>query len=461
MLIRTLNNLCASRHLLFLAEIALLSIILACSNSQSIDDSASIEPPHESTFSSIAEDGNNTTSQITSSNIQDITSCNSSLQSSSSIIYTNYLPLDDSEYPYAGLPRIVIETENYKEIKDKETEIPAKLQIYGKDAPEGEIMHLTIKGRGNSTWGKPKKPYTITFEQKQPFLGMKKAKKWILLANYFDRTLIRNAVAFEVARKTQLEWTPSGKYAEIILNGKFLGNYYICEKVQINKERLNINEGSYLLEFDSHFDEDFKFKTSLKNIPVNIKNPNNPTKEQLNYIENHINTIENILYNEKKSRSLKNYIDIQTFADFFIVYELTQNSELLHPKSAYAYIDNDLLNAGPVWDFDWGTFTNQKTGLRNLNGIWFDKLLQYSEFKQVLQTSWNKYKHEFNQIPDYIDSLVEYIELSGIRNADLWPIANLTSSIPDKSLTFNEAITTMTNAYSARIKELDKIFNSL
>ena len=73
MLIRTLNNLCASRHLLFLAEIALLSIILACSNSQSIDDSASIEPPHESTFSSIAEDGNNTTSQITSSNIQDIT----------------------------------------------------------------------------------------------------------------------------------------------------------------------------------------------------------------------------------------------------------------------------------------------------------------------------------------------------------------------------------------------------
>lgn len=461
MLIRTLNNLCASRHLLFLAEIALLSIILACSNSQSIDDSASIEPPHESTFSSIAEDEDNTTTQTTSSNVQDITSCNSSSQSSSSIIYTNYLPLDDSKYPYAGIPRIVIETENHKQINDRETEIPAKLQIWGEKAPESEVMYLTIKGRGNSTWNKPKKPYTITFEQKQAFMGMKPAKKWILLANYFDRTLIRNAVAFEIAKKTKLKWTPSGKFAEIFFNGDFLGNYYACEKIQIKKNRLNIDKNAYLLEFDSHFDAEFKFKTSLKNLPVNIKNPENISTNKLNFIKSYIDSVECILYKKDSLFSIKRHIELQSFADYLIVYELTQNSELQHPKSSFMYKDNGLLKAGPVWDFDWGTFKNQKNGWRNSKNMWFDELLQHREFRQILKNSWNQYKEDFTHIPAYIDSLVEYIEISGKRNAEFWPIIGPTSSLPDKNETFSDAISMMIKAYSARVVELDTIINKL
>ena len=214
------------------------------------------------------------------------------------------LPLDDSEYPYAGLPRIVIETENHKAIKDRETEIPAKLQIWGENAPESEIMELTIKGRGNSTWNKPKKPYTIKFEQKQNFLGMKKAKKWILLANYFDRTLIRNAVAYEIARRTNLEWTPEGKFADVFLNGKSLGNYFVCEKIQVDQNRLNIKDDSYLLEFDSHYDDEFKFKTKVKNFPINIKNPKYPTQTQLGYIQNYIDTVESILFIENNNLAI-------------------------------------------------------------------------------------------------------------------------------------------------------------
>ena len=166
------------------------------------------------------------------------------------------LTLDDTEYPYAGIPRIVIETENHRGINDRETEIPAKLQIWGENASESEVMELTIRGRGNSTWGEPKKPYSIKFKEKQSLLGMAEAKKWVLLANYLDRTLIRNAVAFEITKKTNLEWTPSGKFAEVFLNGKFLGNYFICEKIQIDKNRLNKSKDSYLLEFDTNYDEE-------------------------------------------------------------------------------------------------------------------------------------------------------------------------------------------------------------
>ena len=96
----------------------------------------------------------------------------STLSSSSGI---KYLPIDDTEYPYAGIPRIVIVTENYREIRDRETEIPAKLQVWGEHAPESEILDLTIRGRGNTSWtDMPKKSYKIEFIQKQSLLGMPK-----------------------------------------------------------------------------------------------------------------------------------------------------------------------------------------------------------------------------------------------------------------------------------------------
>ena len=89
-----------------------------------------------------------------------------------------YLPLNDTEYPYAGIPRIVIETENRSPVKDRKNEIPAKLQIWGEHAPESEVLDMTIRGRGNSTWDMPKKGYKIEFIDKQPMLGMPAERDW-------------------------------------------------------------------------------------------------------------------------------------------------------------------------------------------------------------------------------------------------------------------------------------------
>lgn len=204
------------------------------------------------------------------------------------------------------------------------------------------------------------KNYQITFSKKQSFLGIPKAKKWIFLANYIDRTLIRNAVALEIARNSQFEWTSSGKFTDVFLNGKFLGNYYICEKIQINTNRLNISPNAFLLEFDTHYDETYKFKTALKKFPVNIKNPDNLSNKQLNYIQSNLDSIEDFLYTTNNTQGIEKYLDLQTFAKYFIVYELTQNGEPNHPKSFFMYKDNGPLKAGPVWDFDWSTFNNQK-----------------------------------------------------------------------------------------------------
>lgn len=374
----------------------------------------------------------------------------------------DYLPLDDTEYPYAGIPRIVIETEHHREIKDRETEIPAKLQIWGEKVPESEIMELTIRGRGNSSWNKPKKPYAVKFNKKQSFLGMAKAKKWVLLANYLDRTLIRNAVAFEIAKKTNLEWTPSGKFAEVFLNGKFLGNYFVCEKIQTNENRLNLSNDSYLLELDARYDDEFKFRTSLKALPVNIKKPDKPSEEQLSYITAYIDTIECILYDGCKDLAIEKYLDFQSFADYLIIYELTENSEPLHPKSVFIYKDSGPLKAGPVWDFDWGTFTERKiNGWRINRALWYKALLSNQTFRNIIRNNWAQYKNNLEQIPLFIDSLANYIKESNDRNIALWPINTQSQDFPDKDKPFDEAISMMKHAYSKRTTKLDSLFNSL
>ena len=372
------------------------------------------------------------------------------------------LSLDDTEYPYVGIPRIVIETENHSEIKDEKTEVSAKLQIWGKKSPESDVMELTIRGRGNSTWGKPKKPYSIKFKEKQSLLGMAEAKKWVLLANYLDRTLIRNAVAFEIAKKTNLEWTPSGKFAEIFLNGKFLGNYFICEKVQINKNRLNISKDSYLLEFDVNYDEDYKFKTSIKDLPIYIKNLDEPSEAQIAYITAYIDTIECILYRNCRNVAIENYLDLQSFVDYLIVNELTENSEPLYPKSVFMYKDTGLLKAGPVWDFDWGTFIERKVnGWKNDNALWYSALLNNQSFRKRIQDNWTQYKNSLKQIPQFIDSLADYIKESNDRNIVLWPISIQSQDFPDKDKSFSEAIAMMKHTYSTRIAKLDSLFYNL
>ena len=115
----------------------------------------------------------------------------------------NNLSFDDSEYPYAGIPRIVIETENHQAIKDRETEIPAKLQIWGANAPESDIMDLTIRGRGNTSWEMPKKSYKIEFTQKQELLGMPQDKDWALIGNYADKTLMKKILNVSFVCKTR------------------------------------------------------------------------------------------------------------------------------------------------------------------------------------------------------------------------------------------------------------------
>jgi len=154
-----------------------------------------------------------------------------------------------------------------------------------------EIAELTgeteIKGRGNSTWNMPKKPYNLKLKDKTTgkFLGMNPHKRWVLLANYADKTGLRNKVTFEIGKHSKLKWTPDSRFVEVILNGKFLGNYLLTEQIKIDSKRVNIEEvdntetnsekitGGWLLEIDRYysFGETRYFRPTISQIPVIVK----------------------------------------------------------------------------------------------------------------------------------------------------------------------------------------------
>lgn len=114
----------------------------------------------------------------------------------------DYLPLDDSKFPYAGIPRLVIETENFRGIRDRESLIPSRLQIYGEDSPESEVFRLIVRGRGNSSFKMPKYGMKLEFSDKVSLFGMPQNKDWALIANYGDKTHLRNFMMTRLDRKS-------------------------------------------------------------------------------------------------------------------------------------------------------------------------------------------------------------------------------------------------------------------
>ena len=341
----------------------------------------------------------------------------------------------------------------------------------------GDLGGTSVKGRGNSTWSFPKKPYAIKLDKKAEVLGMPKHKRWVLLANWIDRTLMRNHIAFTIAKNTEsLGWTPRGEFVELILNGKHLGNYYLCEQIKIDKNRVNIAEiestdidedaitGGYLLEMDINYDEVNKFHTDIRNLPVNIKEPDEDVlvDKQFNYIQNYINQVERAIYADNFSidgHSYTEYIDVNSFIDWWLVHELTRNGEPGWPKSSYMYKDkNSKLVAGPVWDFDYQTFVPYEEFYMT-HGIWYSRLFENSDFVELVKQKWNSSKFVFESIVSEIDNTALKIEKSEKVNSKMWPLIDNING--DEGMTFEEAVTRMKKTYQDRISWMNKSINDL
>lgn len=142
-----------------------------------------------------------------------------------------------------GFPIVAIATDGGKPVVSRDEWIGGQMKIDPQESDyEALSCAIEIKGRGHNSWRVDKKPYAIKLTEKSPVMGMPKQKRWVLLDNASDRTLLRNRVAYEIGRRIELDWTPDNRFMEVILNRTYLGSYLLCEQIRIDENRVNITE---------------------------------------------------------------------------------------------------------------------------------------------------------------------------------------------------------------------------
>ena len=280
---------------------------------------------------------------------------------------------------------------------------------------------IRMRGRGNWTWNQEKKPYQLTFEKPTDLLGMGKAKRWILLANVMDASLLRNQLFYELAADMKMPYSVDIEPVDLFLNGDYMGSYSLCEKVEVGDNRVDIDPDSdYLLELDHYYQsEQYTFTTNRgKNFTVH--SPEN--QRAVATIKEIINSIEADIYEE--GDSLPQGIDEKSFIRYWWLQDLSRNNDTFIGSNFFYYVSEEKkLYAGPVWDMDntlgiWGGGENlMPKGWHSSNRGWLKHLAKNSAFWDALE---RYYRSEaeilFNNLPYRINELADYIKESADMN---------------------------------------------
>ena len=385
-----------------------------------------------------------------------------------------------------GLPVVRVDTPGKRAVTSKTTWMQgASIRI---ELPDGTVDYegkTEIRGRGNSTWNYPKKPYALRLVDKDEILGMPSHKRWILLANWKDRTLLRNDAAFWLSRHTGLPYTVRGQFVELVFNGVHQGNYYLCEQIKLNKKRINVEKmdametdpakitGGYLLEADTYYDEPNRFRFgNLLNIPWMVKDPDEDelSPAAFEYIKNWIGDLERLVMDDAKiqAHAYEEFLDVDTAIDYMIVEELTGNHDFYNNwpadgvHSTYFYKERGgKLYHGPVWDFDYHVFLPDRTqfwaGVDRT--LFYPRLLKDEKFRNRMVERWDMQKDALKQLPEFIDGQADRIRLSEAYNQVKWPISNRENG--DETMTFQQSVDRIKQAFLDKWEWMDRNIRNL
>lgn len=351
-------------------------------------------------------------------------------------------------YRLTNLPTVSIQTVNGVIPSDKKNQINSIITIISANGKELLCDTGTVRLRGNGSVTFPKKPYRLKFNKKKRVLDSPgKAKKWVLVNNYGDKTLLRNQLAFEISRCMNMPFTPYSQPVDVILNGEYKGSYQLCDHVDVRKHRVNIEEmtpednsgtpltGGYLVEIDARAPSEPSWFYSAKGIPVTIHYPDDDeiTTQQHDYIENYFNQME---------ANWKDCLDLNTFLRHFLVGELSGNTDTYYSVFMYKHRDNDTLYTGPVWDFDLAFDNDRRTYPVNQKSDFVyrsggsvvnsqmrqfvdDIVIRYEEAHAKMIDIWHEARHNGitkEHLLDIINNEAEHLQQSQRLNFMRWPV---------------------------------------
>ena len=359
---------------------------------------------------------------------------------------------EQNYYQPTNIPLLIINSENSVMPKDRDRDTKVVTNnILISDGKINTQKTGKIKLRGNSSLRSEKKPYALQFDEKVNILDIpSKAKKWVLVPNMYDKTLLRNLLGYHMSFIFGLKFTPSCRFIDLIINGNYRGNYLICDKIEVSKERLALSKmdessneepeitGGYLLEGQGskRKGDPSVFKTK-QGITLSHEYPpiDEITEEQKEYIENKINAVEAEIY----ANNTEN-IDLESFVRYFLVEDFSANQDgIFNSFFIYKERGDEKIYFGPVWDFDLAFDnaqvlypTNQKKNFAYKfalsNGSANKLVSQILSVEEVLKKVKDVWQEMTNTvftkeiIIDYINEQVEYIDESQKLNFMKWDV---------------------------------------
>ena len=337
------------------------------------------------------------------------------------------------------LSRLDIATAGNAPINSTDIYVPATISIDGLDTFDDYKGSAQIRGRGNSTWNLPKKPYKFKLDEKAGLLDMASEKDWILLANYLDGTHLLNAVAMKAGQLMNLPFTNHIEPVEVYLNGQYQGLYMLTEQIEVKKNRVNIGDEGILLQLEQYFDEDWKFRSTAYRLPVMVMHPELTDAAELAPIMTQFEQMEALVARPDFPNTILDYLDAESVANYFLVNMLCDNRELNHPKSTFLYkTKTGKWTMGPIWDFDWA-YAYEKTQRHfstfDQSMLWsppsdgtrfFSRLMTIPAVKTAMKQKWADFKaQKLPELLTYVDQYALLIEEARARDYQKWKRGNV------------------------------------
>jgi hypothetical protein len=382
----------------------------------------------------------------------------------------------------AGLPRVDITTNDQHEIgdsngdghidgsDDKFAYAPGRLAIdpRGSGVPAyqddpGQPGKSRFRVRGNATaFVLIKLSYKVKLDKKAALLGLPKSKDWVLLANFYDRSMLRTDLAFEASRRVGLAWTPTMVSVELWQNGRYAGVYQLGEGIEVDKDRVDIDvpdvtapgfdptssvDGGYLLEADYRNDTDPQFSTS-HGLKLHLKEPQGEdfasqadTDIYLDGVRDSTQALEDALYSAgftDPADGYRKYVDVPSFINWYLVNELMKNHDSAFTASVWFYRDRGgKLAMGPAWDFDQSSGARTDLGLGDPTGWflrknwypasgvtmmsgpqghWLNRMFEDPWFVDQVELRWEQLRADLLTLPSYLEDEAADLAPAAARN---------------------------------------------
>ncbi len=352
--------------------------------------------------------------------------------------------------PASELPLLSFKMENGNEVQSKTEYTSVTLSVSNTDEEYCfEDVSADIRGRGNATWKMAKKSYRLKLGKKMNLLGQGRgeAKDWILLANHCDQTLLRNYLAFYTANQLDgFEYASSGRFVEVVINGDYKGVYLLCEQVEVQESRVNIEvdpnklDTGYLIELDQYADDDEGAQEGVTYFTAGgqmytVKS--DATGEQMNFIKEHISKVDSAIRKGKKAE-VEALIDLDSFVDMYLLQEFMLNIDVGWSSFfMYKKPDGGKLYCGPVWDLDLAAGNDRRLFAGGHEGIyvadgaglgmtqesqWFIALMKQNWFKAMVLERWEETKHIFEGLSEHAEKTANSMKNAIDRNFTKWNI---------------------------------------